>query len=319
MARRTGAWRRGVNAVATPARTLDRALAAVRAGGWPLLSRTAGPCALLVVAIGFVVSFLVPRLTGGREGAGAAAQTGEAGLALLAAFVVAGPLATLGLTSLTRVGASVVSDVPLSERAGPWALARLTAGLLARVLGLAGIGAVVLLLAGAATDGGGDGFAGAGLITVGVILLLTAGGYALYLMTEYAFAFTASSVEGLGPADACRRSRALMAAGGRATNGVSFLWTLYGAIFGLFLVFGMGLGTVLELVGVSDGFAGTLPLATLIDAVFSAAMDFLILWPVLTFGTVAVAQGYFDRRSALEGYDVERLAREARLARRVLD
>lgn len=302
---------------------IDTAIRIYQQLGWSFLKATVVPALFIVAAFAFIIDYVLPSFFTTTDSSNLATQFGEVATAVGLAIVVGGPLIIIGVSTTTAVVAQLVSDYMLGNVPSISAAvkaARRTAITLVRVhfwefiIACSGIiGAFALsILASTLDQTTGRENVVAGLVALLAMLGFSSGGIIfLLVVSRHALSAPIAVLEGLKPRAASKRSVALMKKSGPIASGYGNVWALYTVMFFLTLLVGVGLTSILGMIGFQDRFAAmfdNFPLAGLLVKAIGLVPVFLWVWTIVPVWATTITIIYYERRIRLEGYDIEALA-----------
>jgi hypothetical protein len=309
----------------TSAQVVDMTLRVYRQLGWTFLKLTAAPSVFCLASLAFVLDYVLPSLAVTHHQDSINGQITEAGISILTALVVGGPLFLLGLgyisviviqlTSSYMVGQPLDEDKAVKEarRLLPFIMAlsfwELLQSLSAVIISLIVIGLGALLSTRLANDSPISGL----IVMIGFLGIALGGVRFLYIISMHALSPAIAVIEGIGGKAASLRSKWLMKAQYRNVSGVS---TLFNCFALMVFVGGIELGGFLLLLNgfdvpshVKDLVSGS-PIGGVLEAACNLFPYFLLVWTLLPVWATCVTIVYYERRIRLEGFDIEVLADE---------
>jgi hypothetical protein len=305
---------------------VDLVLAIYRTLGWTFLRTSAAPALFVLAAIAFLVTYVGPNLGVTQSPQDAVSQVGESGVLVILGFVVAGPLALLGLTFSSAVVVRLVSGFLLGSPVSESDAQSLGSRLIGRLflLGLRelfvaslGIAASLMLMFGggllAAVTPEGE-WLSAVLALFGVFGVIAGGIWFLVVVSSHALAVPIMILEDLPPAQSAKRSGSLMGFRKHLGSGSAAIWGLYSLLFIAGLIVWGGGELVMNLLGLRAVIeeqtlgwtAQPVVLAVLQWAPIYAAV--VVLVPAWAAACTVI---YYERRVRVEGFDIEVLAQDA--------
>ncbi|HZH97553.1 MAG TPA: hypothetical protein VEX38_01165 [Fimbriimonadaceae bacterium] len=304
--------------------TIDTAAGAYQVLAQRTLRLTVVPSLLCTAAFAFVFSHVLPMLTVTESPDDTMAQILEALASIGIGLLVALPLFLIGVAYSTGVITMLVSDyatgnVPNAAAAqaatrrqiGSLVLLTLRQTLIALSLGFVGAG---LLMVAAIVESRPE-FASVSALAAGLaILAFVAEALVLpWVMTVYALTVPVLMIEGSGISGSVRRSKQLLRGmAGHETAHFTVIGVLL-VIFFLVLFIWIGGSQTLGMFGAREWLEALLSGWSLRDAVllaFDVLPFFIALWFVTPVWGTAVTIIYYERRTRIEGYDIEILAQE---------
>lgn len=309
------------------AEALDFALRALRESLGHVVSASLVPATLVVLALSYTFTFAIPKIGETNDPSSITRQVSEFAVAILVALGVALPLFVLALAGLSVVALETAREwTKLPRRAlatgiAPYSLA-------ARILGrsvllslrLFFIGFALLLAAGFSLALLGRDSPIPGLIgIIGILLALFGALLGVFLFSRSVLAVPAGLYEGLTPKAALARAKALstgrqsLAIGGTATESALIMGSL---LSGLLI---LGVNGVMGTFNISDTvqelFSTPLVRATA-QEILRILPAFLVALVVLPYIALVNAMSYFERRVAVEGFDIELMTERLETRRR---
>jgi len=271
---------------------------------------------LLFLAVAFLGAFVLPNAFSTTQPGSDAGQAVELFSSLVGFVVLAAPIIALATGYLSSLSSSYAAQVILGEeidapaarkRAGErlWSVTRLIAFALVRVAILPAITAVLLALTAIAAKGGGPASLFLSVLAVIFFLLSLAGVPILLLASSLAPVIT--SVEGVPPKLARRRSRDLMRALHGNGSGYGSLFLLAGVCLLIWLLAWGGFSLALVILqALLQGPIEALPAAVqrAVNGAWSILGPTLALAFVLPYWAFGCTAIYFDRRVRLEALDI---------------
>jgi hypothetical protein len=304
--------------------TLDSAVGAYQALAKRILKLTAVPSLLCTAAVAFVFSHVLPALGVTKSPDDTATQVVEALTSIGVGLVVALPLFLIGISYSSGLVTMLVSDyatgnVPnaaaaqAATRRGLPKIFGVTAKqiILALLLALVGAG---LLMGAALLDTTTQGEAFAALVAGAGVLALTAEFLVLpWVMAVYALAIPVSLLEGAGVRQSAKRSGQLLRGSDRHEGAYFTVIGVQIVIFLLVLFIWAGVSGGLDLFGAREWLDRVMSGWMLHDPLllaYDVLPWFLSIWFVIPFWGTATTIIYYERRTRLEGYDIDLLAQE---------
>ena len=282
----------------------------------PLLSASLVPSLTLVAALMYTFQFALPGLTTTASPNDVARQVGEFAVGILVALFVAIPLAVLALAGIATAAAiEVVAWAGLGAVSAQGSYARgvrifLRVLLVALAPMLVGLGLV--LLAGLSLVVLPENSPVPGILgIVGGLLAALGGLIGIVSAARGSGAVAAGLYEGVGARAALTRVKALAKArGGYAMGQTSVESALvYGVFAGAILLVGTkGLDATLGVSKAVSAAMGDGAPGLVAEQVLTMLPWFLTVWLLLPYLAVTAALSYFERRVAVEGFDIELMA-----------
>ncbi len=309
----------------TAGEQIDLSFGVLRAVGLPLFKAVLMPVLWTYGVLAYIQTFLIPRLFTTRAGAELNEEIGSVLVAGAITLFACLPLIVIMIAyasgSATTLTLQYLLEMEINPREAtrkvnsrvlPLALSTLYAfswGLLPAVLGV-----VLLLLSAISND---PGLAAAAIGAFLGLLALGMWGVVFPMVASRAALAPAILINEPGGAwQAIKRSAQLMKKGPGHPSGYEVFTSLWALMFLVALIVSIGIGGVISL----------LELPTLIRAniasnfwteVLSSVVEmlpgFLVLWIVIPVWSVMCTVVYLDRKIRLEGYDIELLAKDAKL------
>lgn len=302
---------------------IDTAVRIYQQLGWTFLKATVFPTLLIVAALAFIGSYVLPSFFTTKDASSLSTQYGEVVFAIGLALFVGGPLIIIGVSATTAIVTQLVSDFMLGNVPsidGAIRAAKRTIGTLIRVhfweflLACSGIlAAFGLSILSSMLDQS----TSQSNVVAGLVAILAFGGFSfgglifLVVISRHAIAAPIAVLEGLGPRAASKRSVQLMKGSGAIASGYGHVWSVYVVLFFVSCLVALGLAGFLAIVGFHDRFASlfdNVPYGGLLINAVELVPLFLWVWTLVPVWATAVAIIYYERRIRLEGYDIEALA-----------
>ena len=309
----------------TSSEVLDMAMRVYRSLGWTFLRLTLVPSLFCLASIAFVLDYVLPSLAVTHHENNVGGQLGEAGISILLALVLGGPLFLLGLAYISAVVIHLTSAYMSGGDLDPEQAVRTARRLIPSLLrvslrelvlslggvivslGLLGLGAVV------------SQYTSADSPLAGFVMLIGGLGLAagfivfLYVVAVHALAPAIAVIEDVDGKNASRRSTWLMKAQWGHVSGVSTLFNAYGLMFLTGGIEWIGIEATFGAFDlerhVQDLVSGS-PIGGILESAFGLLPSFLVVWTVLPIWATCVTILYYERRIRLEGLDIEVLAEE---------
>ncbi len=301
----------------------DLALRCYQRLGWTYLRLTILPALFCLAAYLFEREIVLPSLFLTSNASNLNVQIGEAVTSVALGLFVGGPLFLMGLSWSTCVVAQLVSDTILGNVPSPAASVSTVRRAISRVFGvnlyeilIACIGFILatglLILSGLLTRVTGNDNVIAGVVAIVGTLGEIAGVIVfLIVVARYALAPTIAIMEGVGLRESVRRSVLLQKTlGFHPSGGGTVIGLMFLSSFVFLLVVG-GIGSTLELAGVShflNAFFSNIPFGSFLLEALRLLPTFLAIWTIVPFWAATLTILYYERRVRLEGYDIEALA-----------
>ena len=307
----------------TPAELTDTAVGVYQELGGMVLRFTAVPTLLCVAALVFVTAFVFPALSTTNHPGNMSYQVGEAISALFIGLIVGGPLLGIGIGYSGVIITGIASDYMNGEVPDPAMHARNARKLLWKVIVLCFtevvlamsailVSSVALILSSLFSDNPNN--YAAGLVVFIAVLGLVAGVViAFAVVVRNILALPVLVIEGRRPREALRRGRQLMNARLYQPPGTGSASNALGVVILLIFFIGLGCLGLFDLFGlpnmIDSGLAGS-PFHDLVLYAISALPWFLTMWSIVPVWCVSATVLYYERRTRLEGYDIQALARD---------
>jgi hypothetical protein len=304
---------------------MDTATRAYQHLGTLILKTTAGSALVALAAVVFVTSYALPLIGVTSDAENVAVQVAEASSALALAIFVGGPLFFMSVGYASALITLYVSDymrgvTPSADSARREAMRLMPKMILLglREIFTAGGGlllAIGALMASALLDTVAPEEAWMPVIVsaIGILGLMVGIVVLPFVLARHALSIPAAVIEGLGPAAAIQRSGQLLRPVGSHPSGYNAVVALLTVMFFLFIFILIGVSAALALIGLSD-WANTDLASFWMREIIEVALEylpwFLVIWTVLPVWCATVTILYYERRTRLEGYDIEALARD---------
>jgi hypothetical protein len=303
----------------TSAEIMDSAVGAYQACGKMILRYTAVPTLLSLAAVAFVFSYVLPSFMHTSNAHDVKVQVGEAIFNIALGLFVAAPLFVLGLCYSGAFVTSVVSDFMVGSVPDPEAAAAKAKALVPRLVGLA--------LLEAATSCAGL-IVSAGLLIASALknsdeLTSALGLMAFFVglctfpivLCRHALNVPIAVIENAKPLASVKRSVQLLKAYGYQVSGYNTtVGMLILAVF-LSLFIAGGINGILSLLNAEGYLESLLAGSSFHDLVIQSVQYlpwFLVIWTVVPVWCTTATILYYERRTRLEGYDIEALALDIR-------
>lgn len=300
----------------------DLAVSVYQQLGSPILRHTAVPTLFCLGAFEFVTRYVLPSLGVTAHPEDVRAQVGEALSLLALAIFVGGPLFMIGLSYSSAIITAFVSDFMTGKPLDSASANTRARGLLPRLL--------LLLLrqtftAGSALILSGLLFMASALMSLdystvsaaaaasgmGIVALLFGAAAVPFVLSRQILAVPVMVVEGAGASESLRRSKQLLRSFANQPSGYSNAGSAFFlvAFIACFIYFGLLLCfNTIDLGGhIADWFAGSPIRDYLVESV-RLMPSFFTLWLTIPVWSATATILYFERRTRLEGYDIEVLA-----------
>ena len=304
---------------------MDASVGAYQLLGSTILKLTAVPTLLCMASFAFVTGYILPMLGTTGNSSSISTQLGEVVVAIALAIGVGGPLFFIGASYSAVLITSLISDYMIGNVPNPQVAARSARRLLPRISLLSlratlvsgtgfliSVGMLMLSAYLSATQAESPELSGAvGLLAVmglwvGVVLFPI-------ILTRYALAVPIMVLERVGSGQAVKRSVALSKSSPFFPSAFSNILGLEFLIFCLWIFIWQGVSTISSGFGLKDWLKNATSGTPLYD-LSTVAMDllpwFLVLWVVIPVWCVTTTILYYERRTRLEGYDIEALAQD---------
>lgn len=303
---------------------LDAAVGAYQNLGGTILRYTAAPTVFCLAAVVFVFEYMLTEFGVTSNIHSVSVQVGEAVGVLAVALLVAAPLFVLGISYSSAFTCGVVSDFMVGNAADPDYRAKRALELMPRLVkltlwtvftALSGVVAATgLFMVSALIDAGNpSGDAAPWVSLFGVLAIIAAVVTLPIVLIRQALAVPLVVIENLKPREASKRSAQLLK---------SFLYhpSGYNTAFGMVVlvvlltafIYG-GIEATLGIFNVDVMLRTALSGSALHDIVIQAVHTlpwFLTLWTVVPVWCTNATILYYERRTRIEGYDIEALAQD---------
>lgn len=303
----------------------DAAVSVYQELGGTILRYTATSSLFALAALIFVTEYVLPSLTLTNHPGDVRAQVGEVALTLVIALAVAAPLLTIGVGFSSAFVIGLVADYMNGLIANPFERLKNARKLLPKVA-LLGVGQTVYAFSGvllglgclmasalvgnASSDDSGV----ATLVSALAVLGIVCGGIALpIILCRQILILPVTVIEGVGYRAAVRRNRELMKGGKIHVSGYSHSATIFFFCFLLILFIWGGAAAAWSIIGPEQYINDWLKNSVMHDVVLAAVQYlplFVTVWTVIPVWCVGGTLLYFERRTRLEGYDIEALAQD---------
>jgi len=303
----------------------DAAVSIYQELGGQILRYTATPTLFSLASLVFVFAYVLPTFLVTNHPESIGAQIGESAFTIGVALAVCAPLLAIGIGFSSAFVVGLVSDYMNGQIARPLDHLAKARKLLPRIVGLgiwqtlcASVGVLLglgLLMASAvigssSTDDSVIATLVAALATIGVIF----GSLAFpIVLARQILILPIVVIEGLGIRAAARRNRELMRANAIHPSGYSHATTIVFLVVFLVLFIWLGVASVFAIVDPEQILGAWLKGNVAHDLVIAAVRYvplYVTLWTVIPVWCAAAALLYYERRTRLEGYDIEALAED---------
>jgi hypothetical protein len=292
--------------------------------GGPILRHTAVPTLLCLASIVFITSYVLPAFGVTSHPHDLTAQVGEAVVTMLIALFVAAPLFIIGISYSSAFITGLVSDHMIGAEPNAAESAQRALKLLPKLFVLALwetftclsglLVATGLLMASALTGQNNPDTTGPAVASGLGILAMIVGFITLPVVaSRHALAVPLAVVEGLSPRAAAKRSAYLLKGYLFQPSGYNSVTSIMALIFVLSLFLFGGIYLTLDTFGISGLLEGALAGSVFRDIVMQVLHYlpwFLTLWTVVPVWCTTSTILYYERRTRLEGFDIETLARD---------
>lgn len=307
----------------TSASVLELSIYVFKAVGWPVVRASLPGAALVYVGITFLFQIVIPGLFQTGDASSLARQGAEVLSFSAVGILLVLPMVLVGLSQITTRTTSMVwryletqDNADLSDPDAH--LGRITKLTLRIALSASWVAltTVALMFLGAAFDD--SPLEALSVIAggLGVLGLVTSGIVAVIVLARQALAPVAMVVEGLQPKEAVRRSVSLLKAYGR---GVTAGWDAILSLGFRCLIVGLilwgGFRFLFSLFPLDDLLGQVLGRSLLSEILIDFVNQlpaFFAVWFVLPYWGVSTALIYAERRTRLDGFDIEMLQRRLR-------
>lgn len=303
----------------------DTSVGAYQSLGTTILKLTALPTLFCVAAFSFVTGYIFPLLFSTESETNIGAQLLEVVLAIALAFAVGGPLLLIGASLAGAIITSLVSDYMIGNVPSVEAATRTARRLLPKMFLLAlrallvsSVGfllSIVILMVsaliaeqGGSTDDLSGLIAGVGILGLWVGIIL----FPIFL-SRYALSIPVLVLEGTGVKAAVQRSAQLLRSSPYFSSAYNTVLGLCFLVFLLWLLMWGGLSGIFSMLDVSAWLRNATTGTAWYDLA-RMAMDvlpwFMSMWIVIPIWCTTCTILYYERRTRLEGYDIEALAQD---------
>lgn len=303
---------------------LDAAVGAYQNLGGIILRYTAIPTLFCLASVIFVIAYLLPELGVTSDAANVTVQVGEAVGVMAIGLFVAAPLFMLGVSYSSAFICGLVSDFMVGNPADPAYHAKRARELMPRLFGLTVwevltalsglVASALLFMASALLDKQDPTSGSAPLVSLLAILAVIFGGIAFpFVLLRQALAIPAVVIENLRARAAARRSVELMNSRLYHPSGYNAALGMFAliSVVGLFVFSGIwGCLQVVDLPGMlRQIFSGAAAHDFVLQALNSLPW-FLTIWILVPIWCTNATILYYERRTRLEGFDIEALAED---------
>ena len=316
--------RRGRLRPMLPNQITDTTIGMYQELGGTLLKYTALPTLLCLAAFVFVAGYVLPSFGLTAHPEDVKAQVSEAISSMAIAFFVAGPLFLIGVSYSSAFITAVVSDAMVGNVPDPEMHLKRSRKLMPRLLafcfwelllGLGGLvaGILLLMLSSVIADRP-DAPMLSVTVSILAIVALVLGVVALpMVMTRHILAIPAMVIENVKPMRAIRRSRELLRALYHHQSGYNASGSILALVFFLMLFIFGGIYTTVYVFQIMPMIDAWLANSTFHDVVVEGIHVlpwFLTIWMIVPVWCTGATVLYYERRTRLEGYDIEALSQD---------
>jgi hypothetical protein len=303
----------------------DAAVSIYQELGGPILKNTAISTLLSLASIIFVFAYVLPSLGITTHPGSVKAQVSEAAFAVGLALIVGGPLLAIGLGFTSAFVTGLASDYMNGQFPNPKAHLASARKLLPKIVGLglfqtfcaagAPIFALIMIMISALVGGPDNNADALATITAAVAMFACFFGVFAFpiVLARQILILPIMVIEGLGLNAARKRNRELMKAQLFHPSGYGHATTISFLTYFLVVVIWGGVGTVIGLAEpgtvLNEWLRGNAA-HDLALAVVQYLPLYVTLWTVIPVWCAGATLLYFERRTRIEGDDVEALARD---------
>ena len=303
---------------------VDTAVGTYQELGPMMLSHTVLPTLLCVAAFAFLSAYVFPTFGVTSHPDQMIAQVGEVITTALIALVVAGPLFVIGLSYTSAFVTGLVSDAMVGNMPDPSTHLKRARAILPKLVGLTFweiltslgglvIGGILLMTSAMLSSNIDTNMASGAVAFIAVIAIMVGFLSVPFVLSRHLLAVPVVVLEGLKPRQAIKRSVDLMRrlyhneSGYNSAVSLMFLSLFLGAflVLGLFFTF-----SALDLIPFVDARLANSGFHDLAVEGLKVLPWFLMIWTVVPLWCTGATVLYYERRTRLEGYDIEALAQD---------
>jgi len=292
--------------------------------GGLLLKYTAVPTLLCLAAFVFIAGYVLPSLGVTAHPEDVKAQVSEAVSSMAIALFVAGPLFLIGVSYSSAFITAVVSDAMVGNIPDPDAHLKQSRKLMPKLLAFTGweiltslsglLVGILLLMLSAVFSNQPDSIWSSGSVAALAMIAIVIGVLAVpVVMTRHILAIPAIVIEGLKPRQAIKRSVQLLRAIYHHPSGYSAAGSILSLALFLTLFLVGGIYASISLFDVMPFVDSRLANSMFHDVVvqgLNVLPWFLTIWMIVPVWCTGATVLYYERRTRLEGYDIEALSQD---------
>jgi hypothetical protein len=306
-----------------PGELTDAAITVYQELGGLILRYTATSTLLSLASLIFVFAYVIPSLLLTNHPDNLKAQLGEVVFSVVTGVAVAAPLMAIGVAYSSAVITGLVSDYMNGQVPVPKEHLATARKLLPRLALLAlwqtlsaCVGVIIglgfLMLSAVVGDATYQDNLAAGLVSVLAIFGVIGGFIAFPIVVgRQILMLPIVVIEGLGVRAAAKRNNELMKGTKIHPSGYGHASTIWFLTFFLVILIWAGVGSLFGMFDIDSMIGHWLQGSMFNDLVKNAVQDvplFITIWTVIPVWCAGATLLYFERRTRLEGYDIEALA-----------
>ncbi len=303
---------------------IDSALRIYQTLGRPILRLTALPATFTFAGFAFLFFILLPMLTVTRDAGSINTQVLEVLATLAISTGVALPIIMVGFSLTTGIVVRLVADYVNGSIPDERGAVRAALHSLKRMVGLTVYEALmafsgvivsgILLVLSAWIDSAGEGNEALSGFIAGVGILGYMVGFFIFLIVMGRHALTPAIVmlEGTKAFPAAKRSVRLMKATLNHPSAMGTIVSLFCILGFIALILWPAIFMTMSILDIESGLKVASPIPILGEALlklFAISPLYVFLWVIVPIWSTCITILYFERRTRLEGYDIETLAR----------